>query len=218
MHVSNTLIIAVVAAMLGLNIAVGYMAFSEPPDYSINIAPSTQQVYQGDSGAYNVDLSSLRDFSSQIRLRVTQAPEGVDAYFENNVTQLASSQNTSLKMSFKVAKDAPAGLNDIIVEANGGGLVHKITGKINIVGTGRVVVNIVNFWFYPTNLTIRKGTEVLWINKDPTGHTATANDRTWDSKLLQQNQEYVFKFDKVGAYQYYCVPHPQMIAQVKVVD
>jgi plastocyanin len=218
MHVSNTFVVVTVAVMLGLNVTIGYMAFSVPPDYSINITPNTAQVYQGDSGSYNIDLSSLRGFSSQVRLRVTQAPEGVDAYFENNVTQIASNENTSLKMDFKVAKDAPAGLNDIIVEANGGGLVHTITGKINIVGTGRVVVIIQNFWFYPTNLTVRKGTDVTWINKDPTGHTATANDRTWDSKLLQQNQEYTFKFDKVGTYQYYCTPHPQMIGEVKVVD
>ncbi len=218
MHVSNTLILAVVAVMLGLNIFVGYMAFTEPPDYLAKFAPDTLSVYQGDSGSFDVDLSSLRGFTSQVRVRVTEAPEGVNITFDNNVTQLASSENTSLKANFKVAGDAPAGLYDIVVEANGGGLVHKTTGKINIIGTGRVIVNIQNFWFYPTNLTLRKGTNVTWINKDPTGHTSTADDRTWDSKMLLQNQEYTFEFNELGTYQYYCIPHPQMIAQIKVVE
>ena len=49
-------------------------------------------------------------------------------------------------------------------------------------------VSIQNFSFKPANITIKRGTRVIWINKDGTQHTATANDaRSFDSGTLGRN-------------------------------
>jgi plastocyanin len=218
MLIRNSLIVAAITVMLGLNLSVGYLAFTEPPNYSVATAPDIVSVYQGESGSFGVDLSSLRGFDSQVRLRVVDPPEGIAVDFDSNVTQLGGDENVSLTVDFTVASDSHAGLYDLVVEANSGGLIHTAVEKLNIIGTGRVIIEIRDFWYYPNNLTIRKGADVTWVNEDLTGHTATADDGAFDSELLQQNQEYTLRFDTVGVNPYYCVPHPQMVGEIRVVD
>lgn len=209
---------AVVAVMLGLNVSLGYIAFTEPPNYLITAAPEIISVYQGDSSAFNVVLASLRGFDSQVRMRAVKVPEGVEVAFDSDVAQLTGEENVTLTVSVKVDADAPAGLYDLVIEANSDGLIHTATEELNIIGTGSVLVIIKDFWFHPSNLTIRKGTEVTWVNQDLTGHTATADNGEFDSKILRQNQRFSMIFDVEGKHPYYCTPHPQMTGVVRVVE
>src|SRR3712207_9347305 len=43
-------------------------------------------------------------------------------------------------------------------------------------------VSIQNFSFKPANITIKRGTRVIWINKDGTQHTATAKNGSFNSR------------------------------------
>lgn len=70
--------------------------------------------------------------------------------------------------------------------------------------------------FGPNEVRIKPGQSVEWVNRDPVVHTATANDRSWSSELLQEGQRYVRRFDRPGRYPYHCVPHPQMTGVVIV--
>jgi plastocyanin len=80
------------------------------------------------------------------------------------------------------------------------------------------VVNVVmrNMTFVPGRITITPGTTVVWRNDDQLVHTVTANDKSFDSGLLQPGKTYRRTFDKPGQYPYYCVPHPFMKAVVVV--
>lgn len=214
----NKVVYVIVSVMAILNVSLGYFAFTEPPDYIITVSPGIVTTDQGGSVKFNVVLSSLRGFDAKVNLRVAEMPEGVKVALDNNVTRVTAKENVSVTANVTVDPAAPAGLYSLVIEANSGGLVHSATEQLDIIGKGRVIVIIENFWFYPDNLTVRKGTEVTWVNKDLTGHTATAYEGEFDSKLLRQNQRYTFVFGKTGVYSYYCVPHPQMIAAVKVVE
>jgi len=78
-------------------------------------------------------------------------------------------------------------------------------------------VLIKNFSFKPANITIKRGTKVIWINKDSVQHTATANNgRSFDSGLLSKGQRYSHTFKRTGKKAYHCKPHPFMKGSVTV--
>ena len=82
----------------------------------------------------------------------------------------------------------------------------------------RTVV-IQNFNFKPAHITIKRGTKVIWINKDSVQHsvqhTATANNgRSFDSGLLRKGQRYSHTFKRAGKKPYHCEPHPHMKGSV----
>jgi amicyanin len=79
-------------------------------------------------------------------------------------------------------------------------------------------VKIDNFKFSPKELTISVGTTVTWVNNDDVPHTATAKGETpvFDSKALDTDQTYSFKFTKPGTYKYYCKVHTHMTGTVIV--
>jgi plastocyanin len=80
------------------------------------------------------------------------------------------------------------------------------------------VVNVVmrNTTFVPGRIQITAGTTVVWRNNDQLIHSVTANDKSFDSGLLQPGQTYRQTFDKPGQYPYYCLPHPFMKGVVVV--
>lgn len=81
---------------------------------------------------------------------------------------------------------------------------------------GQVEVRIVNYGFDAGNLRIPVGTTVSWNNLDPVGHTATADDGAFASPVIGRGDEWTFTFNEPGLYSYFCVPHPEMKAQVEV--
>jgi plastocyanin len=80
------------------------------------------------------------------------------------------------------------------------------------------IVNVVlrNTTFVPGRIRITAGTTVVWRNEDQLIHTVTANDKSFDSGLLQPGQTYRRTFDQPGQYPYYCLPHPFMKGVVVV--
>jgi amicyanin len=82
-----------------------------------------------------------------------------------------------------------------------------------------VTVNISNFVYSPSPLTVKKGTKVIWINNDSVQHdVVSVLGDTLKSPLLSQGQAFNFVFNDVGTYDYYCTIHPNMKGAVIVTD
>ena len=80
----------------------------------------------------------------------------------------------------------------------------------------RTVV-IQNFRFKPAHITIKRGTRVIWINRDTAPHTATAkNGKSFDSGLLRKGKSYSHIFKSAGKKPYFCKIHPHMKGSVTV--
>jgi plastocyanin len=78
-------------------------------------------------------------------------------------------------------------------------------------------VVIQNFSFKPAHITIKRGTRVIWINKDTSPHTATANNgKSFDSGLLRKGKKYAHTFKRTGKKPYFCTIHPHMKGSVTV--
>jgi len=83
---------------------------------------------------------------------------------------------------------------------------------------GLPVVFIKQFAYIPAQIHVRAGQSVAWVNceSDGTPHTATADDASFDSKLLNLNDAYVRAFPAAGTIPYHCDLHPFMKAAVVV--
>jgi plastocyanin len=82
-----------------------------------------------------------------------------------------------------------------------------------------VSVNIMNFKFDPTPLTIPVGTTVVWTNQDSAPHTASSDPGsafTFDTGMLQKGQSGKVTFTMAGTFAYHCNVHPTMHAMVIV--
>jgi predicted lipoprotein with Yx(FWY)xxD motif/plastocyanin len=70
-----------------------------------------------------------------------------------------------------------------------------------------VSVDIRDFAFDPTQLTITVGTTVTWENKDSARHNVVADNGEFKSGALDKDGEFSFTFTKAGTYPYYCTFH-----------
>jgi len=79
-------------------------------------------------------------------------------------------------------------------------------------------VEIVDFSFSPSSLTVNAGDTVRWTNHDNAPHTTTSDTDIWDSGTLTNDQSYEYVFSTVGNFPYYCAIHPSMTASVLVTE
>jgi len=77
-------------------------------------------------------------------------------------------------------------------------------------------VVIQNFSFEPATLTVKVGTTVTWVNHDDEPHTATATDKRFNSKTLDNGDRFSQEFNAPGVYNYYCALHPHMTGKIIV--
>jgi plastocyanin len=79
-------------------------------------------------------------------------------------------------------------------------------------------VAIEDFSFTPSVLKIDQGTEVTWNNIDPTEHTVTAENGSFDSEPLPDGSKFSTMFDKPGEFGYFCQIHPTMKGTIRVLN
>jgi plastocyanin len=79
-----------------------------------------------------------------------------------------------------------------------------------------VDVEIHDYYYSPTPLTIAVGDTVKWTNMGPAPHSSTSDTSIWDSGLLGVGQSFSFTFNTAGTYPYHCSLHPFMHGSVIV--
>ena len=83
--------------------------------------------------------------------------------------------------------------------------------------SNNVTVNIKNFVFNPTTITIKSGTRVTWVNNDSVPHTVTSDSGSLlNSGTLAPGQSFSFSFSSVTSVNYHCALHPAMKGTVIV--
>ena len=77
-------------------------------------------------------------------------------------------------------------------------------------------VDIAGFAFAPQSTTIHVGDTVTWANADAQGHTATADDGSWQTGTISGNTSKSLTFTTAGTFAYHCSIHQQMTATLVV--
>ncbi len=84
---------------------------------------------------------------------------------------------------------------------------------------GSTLDAILGFAFLPSDLHVRAGSSVTWLNCEPAGtpsHTSTSTQGVWNSPLLAPGEAFTQTFDTPGVFPYICAVHPFMTASVTV--
>jgi plastocyanin len=68
--------------------------------------------------------------------------------------------------------------------------------------------------FQPDALTVQAGDSLVWLNKDPFPHTATAG--AFDSKNIAAGASWTYRPRARGEFPYVCSLHPTMKAILRV--
>ena len=75
-----------------------------------------------------------------------------------------------------------------------------------------IEVELLNFFFSPTDVTINAGDTIRWINRTPTFHTTTSgtnctSNGAWDQPMPAGGQPFERTFNTPGTFPYFCRPH-----------
>ncbi len=80
-----------------------------------------------------------------------------------------------------------------------------------------VGINISNFAFSNTDLTVKAGTTVAWTNMDLVTHKIVSDDGTsFSSNNLATGEVFNFTFNTPGTFTYHCAIHPSMTGKITV--
>ncbi|VVB71113.1 Halocyanin [uncultured archaeon] len=78
-------------------------------------------------------------------------------------------------------------------------------------------IEISNFAFNPTSISIHSGDTVTWTNKDSVAHTVTSDSGSeLNSDSLSNGASYSHTFTTPGVYTYHCTFHPHMMGSITV--
>jgi plastocyanin len=78
----------------------------------------------------------------------------------------------------------------------------------------KVIMLVVGF--DPSALTVKPGDKVTFVNNDLFPHTATADDKSFDSKSVAPAATWTYVAGKPGTHTYVCIFHPNMKGTIKV--
>lgn len=84
-------------------------------------------------------------------------------------------------------------------------------------GGGGNQITISNFAYSPSPMTVAKGTTVTWKNNDATQHTATADDGSFDTGVINANATSGgVTLNTAGTFTYHCNFHSTMHGTITV--
>lgn len=83
-------------------------------------------------------------------------------------------------------------------------------------GTGGGSITIRDFAFQPESLVVPVGTVVMVTNEDGAAHTATADDKSFDTGSLDKGASKEITLSKKGEMAYFCSIHDYMRGVIRV--
>ena len=99
-----------------------------------------------------------------------------------------------------------------------------LSAQLGVIATGVIAkpaarthtVTIKRFKFVPEHLEIKVGDVVQWVNEDSAPHTATEDNKVWDSGSLARSEQAQIEFTEPATYDYICAFHQHMKGTVTV--
>jgi plastocyanin len=80
----------------------------------------------------------------------------------------------------------------------------------------RHTVTIDGVQFNPSELLVHPGDRIVWVNKDPFPHTATAINKSFDSGSIAADASWSYTVTKKGEIEYSCTFHSTMKGKITV--
>ena len=100
---------------------------TDPPDFTLSLSPSSQEVGQGSSGSYTVTLNPSGGFSSSVALSVSGLGSGVTGSFSPTSVSPASPTST---LTISVGSSATIGSGSFTISGTGGSLTRTVSATV----------------------------------------------------------------------------------------
>lgn len=101
--------------------------------------------------------------------------------------------------------------------SNDNAVTDPNSDSIPINNGNQVSIEIKDFAFVPSQITINNGDTVTWTNMDSVKHTVTSDTGDeLNSDLFGNGEKYSHTFNEEGEFNYHCIPHPSMKGTVIV--
>lgn len=98
--------------------------------------------------------------------------------------------------------------------------VTSTTGFEGIAGPSEVEIVITRKGFIPSTLTISKGQQVKWLNRDTTVHQIISGDSLpslSETDPLSYNESFTYTFESPGEYAFFDASHPDVFKGLVIV-
>ena len=191
---------------------------STPRVSALTVNPSNFNPNNGGTATINYTLDRA---ATTVSVQVVDSNSTIRRTLYN-----ASTSATTNSISFNGRDDnnniLPSGTYTVRVSAtnNYGTGFNVASVYVNSYGynyNGNQSVNIQNFAFNPSVITISRGTTVTWTNYDSTTHSVTSTSGSeLSSQYLLYGNTYSHTFYNAGTYYYHCRLHTSMTATVIV--
>lgn len=190
----------------------------ERGDIFLSLSEKSLSLLPGETKTVRLTIQSVGGFDGQVSLGQKGPIQGVQVKIEPSSINVLADGEANVDITIAVQNDAKAGDRNMSFTASTKTLFSEATIKFSIVGTGRVIVEIRNYDYFPRSITVKKGTVITWANLDDVAHTTTSDSSVFDSKDIAGQRSWSKTFDEVGVYPYHCTPHPFMIGTVTVIN
>jgi hypothetical protein len=104
------------------------LVVSQPPDFTLGVAPDTVAVKRGGQASATVSVGSIAGFSSAVGLSVSGLPSGVTGSFSKNPVPPGQQSTLTLRASSR----ARTGTITITIKGTGGGKTHTRTVIVTV--------------------------------------------------------------------------------------
>jgi plastocyanin len=92
----------------------------------------------------------------------------------------------------------------------------SVPGPVPTASARKHVIEMKGFEYRPANLRAQAGDTIEWVNRDAPPHTATADNRDWDTGNIAAGAVGTIVIRKVGEHGYFCILHPTMRGKLTV--
>jgi plastocyanin len=104
----------------------------------------------------------------------------------------------------------------IYIQENDLDYFGQLKDPIGDPGDQTLVVNIKDFAFNKSEMTIAQGTTVRWTNLDNVKHDITSTTGKFESPALDNGDTWEHTFNDLGTFEYFCSLHPAMTGKLIV--
>ena len=108
------------------------------------------------------------------------------------------------------------GVSALVGACGGDSDPEATTAATDAAQGGGMVLTIKDFAFKPEPLVVPKGTKVKVVNEDDAAHTATADDKSFDTGTLGKGASKEITVSEAGELAYHCAIHDYMRGVIRV--
>lgn len=172
---------------------------------SVTVAPGTSVRFENADG-------------DRHRMRTTSAPAEFDSgnlESGDSYTVVLSATGTYRYLDERDDEN-PSYVGQIVVSTSAPATVPGQPPTTSPPAPTAVSVSIGDRIFTPAIVTVAPGGTVTWTNNDDRPHTVTADDRSFDSGIMNTGDTWSLMFPNGGTFSYFCELHPDMRGSVMV--